>query len=175
MTEDLPTRIRERAIMVGRRVAMGSAESSALEELLAPYGYRPRIRDDGGDTVLVCYPREWENDGDISTAAIDDVGRAIEMPLTGAAEREWETVAEENRNVVEAVAERYGDVHVANVHAFATFMDNHRARPIAQATDADVTEFLAEYYPRNVWPSAAEAAVIEDSVRIAREVAAELL
>lgn len=174
MAEGLSPRVRERAVVRGRRVLDGEIEEETLRSLLRPHGYLPRIREEDGDAVLICYPIDWEGDGQVDPAAIDDLDRAIELPLRGSTEAEWELIAEENAAVVEAVAARHGEEHAANVAAFADFMNNHRARPITHATDADVAEFLTEYYPRNAWPSETQAALVEESVALARHIAESL-
>lgn len=170
MGEELPQDVREEAVAVARRIGNVAEAEAALEDLLDPYEFVPRIRDDE-EPVLICYPAEWRQGGDVRVEAIEDIDRAIELPLSGAADAEWDRIAEQNRRVVDIVTDRHGDVHGANVRAFATFMNNHRARPIAHASDADVEEFLTEYYPRNVWPSEAEAAVVEESIDLARQAA----
>jgi len=59
----------------------------------------------------------------------------------------------------------HGDVHGDNARAFAEFMSNHYAKPAESATAGELEEFLAEYYPRNAWPSAEQKAVVESSLR----------
>lgn len=175
MPEELPPNVREEAIAVARRIGSPDEAEDALAPLLAPYQLVPRIRIDGDSAVLVCYPEAWRDEGEIQIEAIDNIDRAIELPLTGAADEAWAEITARNAHVVEQVAEQYGSPHTANARAFATFMENHRARPIAHANDADIEEFLEEYYPRNVWPRAEEAAVIETSVELACQVARDQL
>lgn len=177
MAEELPPDVRQRAVMLGRQLVEREADeeiSKRLAELLGPHGFQPHVRSDEDGAVLVCVPAEWTVDGSVDPEAIEDVSRAIELPLTGAAHAEWEQVAAQNARVAARVAEECDATHAANARAFATFMSNHRARPITHATESDVEEFVQEYYPRNAWPSEAEAAVIGKSVRITRRVAEEL-
>jgi hypothetical protein len=65
---------------------------------------------------------------------------------------------------VDAVAERAGPVHAANVRAFADFMGNHYARRVETATPAELREFLTEYYLRNAWPSDEQRDVVVQSL-----------
>ena len=175
MREELPADVREEAVAVARRIGNAEEAESVLTGLLEPYGFVPRIREDDTGPVLICYPADWRQGEEVDVNAIDDIGRAVELPLSGPADAEWEQIAERNREVVTRVTERYGDIHGANVRAFATFMNNHRARPIGHASDSDVEEFLTEYYPRNVWPRESEAAVVEKSIKLARRFAQESL
>jgi len=148
-------------------------------ELLAEHGYTARVRDadetppagttsgrgttTGEGDVLVVHPAEWVEDGTIRVERIDDLARAVEIPLDGAT-GEWESVEAHNRELAEQVAQDHGEVHGANAHAFADFMGNHYARPVEGATRAQVAEFLDEYYPRNAWPSDAQRATVEASL-----------
>ena len=175
MREELPADVREEAVAVARRIGNAEEAESVLTGLLEPYGFVPRIREDDSGPVLICYPADWRQDEEVHVNAIDDIDRAVELPLSGPADEEWERIVERNRQIVDRVTERYGEVHGANVRAFATFMNNHRARPIDHASDGDVDEFLTEYYPRNVWPSESEAAVVEKSIELARSLAEESL
>lgn len=158
-------------------------EAAAYRErragLLSEHGYTARVRDadetpPAGTTsgrgsttregdVLVLHPAEWVEDGTIRVERIDDLERAVEIPLDGTTE-EWASVETHNRELAQRVAREYGEVHGANAHAFADFMGNHHARPVEDATRAQVAEFLGEYYPRNAWPSDAQRATVEASL-----------
>lgn len=176
MSEELPPRIEREAMNIGRRVAEGQASMEDLHELLDLHGFRPRIRDDDDEgPVLVCYPQDWEGEDGVDHDRIDDTDRAIERPLYGSGDRDWSEIAQDNQRVVDRVREEHGDVHAFNAQAFATFMNNHRARTIAHARQDDVNEFLNEYYPRNVWPSTQAANAVSSSVAIARRTADEQL
>lgn len=175
MGEELPQRVSEEVTRIARRVLEGDVSMDTIERIIAPHGYRARIREEDGDAVLVCYPDDWEGPDGIDYTRIEDTDRAIELNLYGDVERDWNGIARENTRVVERVRAVHGDVHAANVQAFADFMNNHRARLIAHARDEDVEEFLGEYYPRNVWPSEAEQSSVDASVELARSIAESLL
>jgi len=134
------------------------------DELVGEYGYETRIREE--DDTLVLYPEEWLEDGVVQFDRVDETDRAVEVSLSGAGDPErWRDVAEHNDALVDAVAAEHGETHAANARAFATFMSNHYAKEIERATADEVTEFLEEYYPRNSWPSATEAPLVEESVK----------
>lgn len=164
----------ERLTRLARRVP-DDAEADAYRErrasLLAEYDYGALVREDGDGAVLVCHPLEWRDGGEsIDPAAIEAVGRAAEVPLDGADDPEdWDDVAERNRAVVEAVRAAHGDVHAANARALAEYANNHHATPIAGLDAADLGRFLEEYYVRNVWPSEAERAALDDSIDLVFE------
>lgn len=141
------------------------------DELLARHGYVARERE--ADATLVCYPAEWVENGEIQIERIEDTDRAIERPLETPATGEWEEIQQHNRDVAARVTERHGDVHGANAAAFAAFMSNHYAMAIEHATETMREEFLTEYYPRNVWPTKKQRAVIKESVDLALDLARE--
>lgn len=141
------------------------------EALLTEYDYRARVREDDRDT-LVLYPEEWTEDGTVYPQRIDDLDRGIERPLEGpGASDEWEAVESHNREIAETVAAEHGDVHGANAHALADFAGNHYAKAIGKLTREELEEFLAEYFPRNAFPSDDQRAVVEESVRLTVEAA----
>lgn len=167
----------ERLTRLARRAA-DPAERAAYEErrerLLAARGFEARVRE--ADDTLVCYPANWLDDaGVVRTDRIETTDRAVEIPLSGPGDpEEWEAVEADNAALVSAVAEaadEAGAAHAANARAFADFMGNHYAKRIPRATPAEVEEFLAEYYPRNAWPSDRERALVEDSLRLLFETA----
>jgi len=179
MTEDdvgeLPEDVADRAQRLTRRARRDGGERAdeyrqRRDELLETYGFEARVREEGDGDVLVCHPTEWLEDGMVVLDRIDDRSRAVERPLE-ASDADWETVERANRAVVETVEDDHGPVHGANVRAFADFMGNHHATRIADATSDHVTEFRAEYYPRNAWPSDDQRASLEQSLRVAFEVA----
>lgn len=145
------------------------------DELLEQFGYIARVREESDGDVLVCYPDSWVDDqGVVHPDSIDDTGAAIEVQLSGRGDQgDFETAAAENQEIVDIVQNEWGDVHGANAAAFADFMSNHYARPIASATATEVDEFIAEYYPRNVWPTEEQAAVLEQSLRYVFEAVKE--
>lgn len=169
---DLPERVLEDAITLTRRArgAIDEAEAAAYreerDELLDEHGFRARTREDPDGDVLVCYPDEWVEDGVVSPETVADTADAVEVPLSGRGPQgDWESAEARNRDLVERVRAEWGEVHAANAEAFADYMGNHYARPIDSATETEVREFRQEYYPRNVWPTPQQEAVLEESLR----------
>jgi hypothetical protein len=156
----LPEAVVEEAERLTRlaRDAVDGAEATAYRDrrgtLLAAHDYSARLRSEDHGEVLVLHPTEWAEDGVVRVERVDDVARAVEVPLDGTGDPdEWDEVEAHNRALAEAVEADHGPVHGANAHAFADFMGNHYARPIERATERQVREFLEEYFPRNAWPS----------------------
>jgi hypothetical protein len=152
------------------REAVDDEEAAAYregrEELLAEHDYTARVREEDHD-VLVVHPTEWVEDGTVYPERIDDLDRGIERQLSGAEDPDdWEAVYEHNMALVEEVEAEHGAAHGANVEALAEFMSNHYAKQIEQATESELTEFVEEYYPRNVWPTDDQKAVVEESVEL---------
>ena len=143
------------------------ASLARRDELLDEHGLVARVREEPDGAVLVCYPTEWVDEaGVVRTERITDTDAATEIRLSGTGPQgDWETANARNRELVDSVRDRWGDVHGDNVAAFAEYMGNHYARPVDTATAAEIREFLDEYYPRNAWPTPDQAAVIEDSLR----------
>jgi hypothetical protein len=158
------------------REAIDDAEAAAYRDrradLLAEHGYTCRVREDDDGETLVCYPEEWVEDGVVDVAGIEDTSRAAEMSLSGPGDPdEWDEVNEHNLAVAAEVRREHGPVHGANADAFADFMSNHYAKPMESASAAEVREFLAEYYPRNAWPSDEQRGCVEQSLGYAFEIA----
>ena len=175
--DDLPESVVEEAERLTRlaRDAVDPEETTAAretrDELLDDHAFVARERE---DDVLVLHPAEWVEDGSVRVERIGDTERAVEVPLEAPADdAEWETVDARNQTVVAAVRERHGDVHGDNAAAFADFMGNHYLKPIEEATARMRAEFLAEYFPRNAWPSDDQRAVVEESVEKTMAVARE--
>ncbi|MFW6382958.1 MAG: DUF7108 family protein [Haloferacaceae archaeon] len=150
------------------REAVDEAEAEAYRadraERLAEHEFTARVRDE--DDTLVCYPEEWIEDGTVQIDRIDDTDRAVEVSLSGPGDPDdWSEVEEHNTTLVERVAEAHGEVHAANARAFADFMGNHYARPMESATEAEIAEFLDEYFPRNAWPSEEQRDAVRASLR----------
>ncbi len=144
------------------------------EEILAPHGFTARVREETDGDVLVIHPEEWHDGEVIRTDRIEDISRAVEIRLEGAGDPDdWETVDTENRELVEEIREEHGEVHAKNAATFADFMGNHYARPMASATEAEIQEFLEDYFVRNAWPSEAQRAAIEESIELVFETAGE--
>lgn len=175
MADRLPRAIRETAERLARQERRADDGDAARlrarrEALLGEYGFTSRIRHDENRSVLVCYPSEWIDSGTIDRDAIDDLERAVELPLDAVDDDEsWSAIAAENRQLAARIRDLHGPVHGANADAFVAFMNNHRARSVRQTSDEDVEEFLAEYYPRNAWPSESERAVVEESIELLRQ------
>lgn len=178
MSEHLPPAVRETVRRLARqerrvdRDERAAALRERREAVLEPHGYTSRVREDSNRDVLVCYPRAWLDGDTVRVDDIESLDRGVELPLSGAGDPEdWTALAARNRDLVADVHDQYGDTHGANAEAFAAFMNNHRAKPIADAIPEDVEEFLAEFYPRNVWPSSAQRAVVEESIELTCELA----
>lgn len=132
------------------------------------------VREDDTGTVLVVYPADWRAGDTVEPDHIDDPTRAVEVPLEGVAgDDAWSAVMDYNTTIVDQVTERHGPVHGANAEALATYLGNHHLRRIDEVTEEELRDFLDEYYPRNVWPTDEEAAVVRQSVRLTREAADE--
>jgi hypothetical protein len=159
----------------GARAATDPDEAAACRErrssLLAEYGFTARVRTEDRDT-LVLYPDEWVEEGTVRPDRIENLDRGVERPLEGPGEPEdWAAIEAHNRNLAAAVAEEHGPVHGANAHALADFASNHYAKPIQELTESERAEFLAEYFPRNAWPSDDQKAVVEQSLGLVFETA----
>jgi hypothetical protein len=158
------------------RDAVDDAEAAvyrdARDEALTQHDYVARVRQEDDGAVLVCHPAEWLEDGVVRPDRIDDLDRGIERRVAGTGEPDqWEAVEAHNRDLARTVATRYGDVHGANAHALADFMGNHYAKPVEDATRAELEEFLDEYFPRNAFPSEAQREYVEESVALVFEAA----
>ena len=177
---ELPADVVEEAERLTRlaRDAVDPAEADAhrerRDEILTEHEFAARIRAEDTRSVLVLYPDAWLADGSIAVERIEDIDRAVEIPLDGPGEPEdWDAVDEHNRALAGTVGDEHGDVHGANAVAFADFMSNHYARPMESATAAEIEEFLSEYFLRNAWPSSEQKAVVDRSVRLVFDVADE--
>lgn len=162
------------------RSAVDETEVEAYEDrrddLLDEHDFTARIRDDDGDDVLVCHPAAWhdEENGVIRTERIDDIDRAVEIPLEGTANPDdWAAVDERNRDLVAAVREAHGDVHGDTAALLADFASNHYAKPMESLTSDELAEFGTDYVVRNAWPSAKQEGVIADSIELVFETAGE--
>ncbi|WP_254764573.1 DUF7108 family protein [Natrinema marinum] len=160
------------------RTAVDENEADAYEtrrdDLLDEYEFTARIRDDDGDDVLVCHPAEWQADGVIRTDRIEDIDRAVEIPLEGTGDpNDWDKVDARNRELVADVRAAHGEVHGDNAALLADFAGNHYAKPIASLTSAEITEFRTEYFVRNAWPSEKQREMIGESIELAFETAGE--
>ncbi|WP_226479432.1 DUF7108 family protein [Natrinema amylolyticum] len=177
---DLPTETVDEVERLTRleRTAIDENEIEAYEdrrdELLDDHDFTARIRDDDGDDVLVCHPEEWHEDGVIRTDRIEDIDRAVEIPLEGTEDPDdWESVDEYNRDLVAAVREAHGDVHGDNAALLADFAGNHYAKPMDSLTSDELAEFGTDYVVRNAWPSEKQQEMIAESVKLVFETADE--
>lgn len=178
---DLPTSVLDEATRLTKlaRAVPDPDEQRAYldrrESLLNEYNMIARVREEAEGAVLVCYPQQWvDDDGVVRPGEIEDTDQAIERRLAGRGEQgDFRDAEAHNRRVVEQVDEEWGEPHRANAEAFADFMGNHYARRIETATATEIEEFLAEYYPRNVWPTPEQAALLEESLRYTFEVIEE--
>ncbi|KDE57246.1 rnhA operon protein [Halostagnicola sp. A56] len=152
-----------------------AAYEAERETLLEDHEYTARVRTEDDD-VLVLHPKEWhdEDAGVIRTDRIDDLERAVEIPLEGAGDPDdWEAVDAANRALVEDVRAAHGEVHGDNAALLADFMGNHYAKPIESATVAELSEFRTEYVVRNAWPSDEQRDALERSIELVFETAGE--
>jgi hypothetical protein len=163
----------ERLTRLADEAAKGAAAEAYRErraELVTDHDYTARVREE--DDTLILYPDEWVDDGTVQFDRIEETDRAVEVSLSGPDQSaEWEAVEARNEAIIEAVEEAYGPAHAANVRAFADFMGNHYLKSVADATADEREEFLTEYYPRNVWPSAEQESIVAESVDVVADVA----
>ncbi|ELZ08274.1 hypothetical protein C479_13083 [Halovivax asiaticus JCM 14624] len=149
-----------------------AASLDRRDSIVAAHDYTARVREE--DETLVCHPDEWVVDGTVRFDRIDDRSAAVEVSLSGPGDPDdWAAVDDANRELVERVRERAGDVHAANVDRFADFMGNHCAKRMTAASSAEIEQFFGEYYPRNTWPEPDERAVVAESIERLFDVAGE--
>lgn len=171
----LPPAVLEEATRLTRRAREAGSEPEragtlrARDRLLADHGFNARVRTEAEREVLVCYPAEWVEDGTVDPDRIENTGRAAERTLSGAGEEDWTTVDAHNRELAAAVESAHGPDHGANARALAAFAGNHYSKRIEALTGPELGLFLDEYYPRNVWPTDGQKAVVEESVRLVFE------
>ncbi|MFC7230474.1 rnhA operon protein [Saliphagus sp. GCM10025308] len=170
---DLPAEVVDEAerLRCLERNAIDEGEREAYadrrERLLEEHDYTDHVRSDDGDEVLVLHPEEWHDEeaGVIRTDRIEDLTRAVEIPLDGPGDPEdWDTVDEQNRALAAEVRTVHGDVHGDTAEALADFMGNHYAKPITSASSDELAEFRSEYFVRNAWPSEEQRDAIDDSL-----------
>ena len=177
---DLPRDVADEVERLTRlkRTTVDDNEATAYEQrrddLLDEHDFTSRIRDDDGDDVLVLHPEEWHEDGVIRTDRIEDIDRAVEIPLEGTGDPdEWDDVDAHNRDLVATVRDTHGDVHGNNAAILADFAGNHYAKPIESLTGDDLAEFCTDYFVRNAWPSDDQQEVIAESIELIFETADE--
>ncbi len=170
-TAERLTRLERNAVDGDEATAYGAERETLLED----HEYTARVRTEDDD-VLVLHPEEWHDEqaGVIRTDRIDDLDRAVEIPLEGAADPDdWEAVDAKNRALVDDVRTAHGDVHGDNAAMLADFMGNHYAKPIESATVAELSEFRRDYVVRNAWPSEAQREALDHSLELVYETAGE--
>lgn len=171
VTQEVPEPIVEEVLRYTQRAREAEEDDrteailEARNQVLDPYDFEIRVREETHD-VLVLYPAEWIEDGTVVMEHIEDTDRAIERPLEGTGVGEtWDEVYEHNKVIAQRVRAEFGDDHGANAAALAEYMSNHYLKPIEEATRGELEEFLTEYYPRNVWPTADQKRVVRQSVQ----------
>lgn len=144
------------------------------ERLLDRHGYAVRVREDESGPVLVCYPDRWLEEGTLQPDNLESTENAVEAPLFSVSGSDsWAAIESHNRALAERVSDQHGEPHGTNAKAFGTYMANHHAARIEAATAAEIGDFLAEYYPRNTWPSREEAASVDRSLELLFELVGE--
>ena len=142
------------------------------DERLARHGYVARVREEPTRAVLVCHPATWTEDGTVYPDRIEDLDRAVEIPLSGPGDPEdWDEIDAHNGALAAAVRERHGEVHGATARALADFASNHYAKPIEALAVGELAEFREEYFVRNAWPSDAQREVLSRSLELVFECA----
>ncbi|WP_418284057.1 DUF7108 domain-containing protein [Halorubrum sp. DTA46] len=143
------------------------------DALVTEHDYVPRLRED--DDTLVLYPDEWMDDGTVQLDQIETTERAVEVSLSGPGDADrFREIAAYNDAVAEAVADAHGEVHADTARTFAAFMSNHYVRAVDDATPDMRAEFREEYLPRNGWPTDEQLAVLDESLAVIEEVAADV-
>ncbi|MDR5656752.1 rnhA operon protein [Halodesulfurarchaeum sp. HSR-GB] len=177
---ELPDSVVETARAITRAIRRGTHQDpEALRErrdtLLARFEYTARVREDDSGPVLVCHPAAWlDDDGVFQPEAMESTAAAVERDLfEPAVEGGWAAIEAHNRELAGEVQDRYGDPHGATATAFAEYMANHHEATIEAASESAVETFLTEYLPRNAWPTQAQKANAETSIRRLFDVAGE--
>lgn len=161
----------ERAVEFTRH-GLRTGDEEVLERrdrLVRSHGHRARLRLD--DMVLVLYPEEWVEDGEVRFEEVEDVDRALEVELEP--EKEWGEAHSENKELLSEFGERVEDHHVYNARVFTEFLENHYSISVMDARQEHVNEFLEEFYPRNAWPSRQARVCVDESVEMFLEFARE--
>lgn len=177
MPANLDDDLLDQIVELTRRAEAASDEAAATltgrrNKLCERAGYHCRIREDPTGDVLVLFPDEWITDGVVDQSSIDDVDRAMEVPLSPTAtEEDWERIHQHNLEVAAAVEDRHGPVHGATALALTTYLSNHHLRRIEEATDWELEVFRSEYFPRNAWPSESQRSTLERSIELTLDIA----
>jgi hypothetical protein len=162
MMEELPDWVNETARLT--RVAL-SGDDEACERrdtLAAEHGYEARVREDG---VLVLHPADWLDEDGVVDMEKFDADEAYEVPLDG---RGYDEARDANDSLLDTFEEN-GEVceeDVFNARAFVEFCENHHATAVENVGEEHLSEFLDEYYVRNVWASDAAEERVEESLRL---------
>lgn len=173
---DLPEEVVEEATELARRERMADAPTRRArfrrhrEALLGEHDYADRIRSDGDRTVLVLYPDQWVVGDTVRPSRIDDLERAIEVPLEGEdRDEDWSAVDHANRRLAEQIRREHGEIHGSNATALADFMGNHHLKRIEDARIEEIEEFRREYFIRNAWPTEEQRDRLAQSLELVRE------
>ncbi|GGL72107.1 DUF7108 family protein [Halocalculus aciditolerans] len=146
--------------------AAADAYRAERDELLDEHGYTARHRE--ADDTLVLHPKEWLDDAGTVRMDAVDTEEAVELSLSGPGDAAaYRETAEQNAAIVDAVAEKHGETHAANVRTLADFAENHYAKPIGDLASEEVEEFAEEYFPRNAWPTDEQRELLEQSLEYA--------
>ena len=161
MAEELPDWVDETARLT--RVALsGDEEACERRDAVAEeHGYETRVREDG---VLVLHPANWLEDGVVDMEKFD-ADEAYEVPLDG---RGYDEARDANDTLLDTFEEK--DVaceeDVFNARAFVEFCENHHATAVENVGEEHLSEFLDDYYVRNVWASETAEERVEESLRL---------
>ena len=164
MSNPLP---QEHLRRLGQALLDGEDLADDIDRIVGDAGYRWRMRE--ADSTMVCVPITWFEDEVIVPERVDTAD-AIEIECAPSAAG-YDAVAAANAEVAAAVGAAYGAAHGENAAIIARFMTAHLRRPIASMTEADRVAF-SEFYLRNAWPSDDAKEVIDQSVKITRELVA---
>ena len=176
---DLPEPVVKTALAMTRALRRGTHPDASVlrarrDELLESFGYAARVREDDAGPVLICYPESWLENGVFQPAELESTANAFERPLFPGPDADgWDAIHAHNQALAATVTREFGETHGANARAFGMYMANHYEERIEAATHSQVEEFLSEYFPRNAWPTPAQAAVIETSLENVFSVADE--
>ena len=142
---------------------VAEAYRESRERAVREHDFTARVRDE--DDTLVLHPDAWLDGDTVRMERVDDTDRAVEVPLSATTgEGTWTDIEAHNADIVDRVADTYGQPHADNARAFADFMGNHYLMRMDAATADHCTEFLEEYFPRNAWASAAQQAAVDSSL-----------
>jgi hypothetical protein len=162
MAEELPDWVNETARLT--RVALsGDEEACERRDAVAEeHGYETRVREDG---VLVLHPADWLDEDGVIDMGKFDADEAYEVPLDG---RGYDEARDANDALLDTFEEKdvVCEEDVFNARAFVEFCENHHATAVENAGEKHLSEFLNDYYVRNVWASETAEERVEESLRL---------